>query len=92
MSSSVSVIGYLKTRRDRALGSILGYAERRVYPKLTADERAEFRAKVIEALQNYHDAVLDLHKGDDGSELRNERILELLESVHGTLEKLTVGG
>lgn len=76
---SVSVKDFLKARRDRALGSILGYAERGVFSRLTMEERAAFRQAVLDALNSYHDSVLDIFKSDDA--IRNDEILALLERV-----------
>lgn len=81
---AVQVRDFLKARRDRALGTILGYAEREVWPTLSVDQQRAFRALVIEALNGYHDAVLDLVKSDSG-EVRNEEILTLLEDINRTV-------
>lgn len=81
---AVQVRDFLKARRDRALGTILGYAEREVWPNLSAEEQRAFRGLVIEALNGYHDAVLDLVKSDTG-EIRNEEVLELLEQINRTV-------
>lgn len=78
---AVQVRDFLKARRDRALGTILGYAEREVWPALPPEEQRAFRALVIDALNGYHDAVLDLVKSDTG-EIRNEEVLELLEQIN----------
>lgn len=80
---SVAVKDFLKARRDRVLGSILGYSERTLWQKLTPQERQEFRNVVIDALNSYHDSVLDLVKSD--SDVRNERLVELLEQVEAQL-------
>lgn len=71
---------FLKARRDRALGSVLGYAEREIFPVLTPQQRQAFRSVVIDSLNSYHDSVLDLVKADTGS-MRNERVIELLERL-----------
>lgn len=71
---------FLKARRDRALGTILGYSERELRSRMSEDEWQSFRGLVIEALNGYHDSVLDLVKSDSG-EVRNEEILALLEGI-----------
>lgn len=76
---AVSEKDFLKARRDRALGSILGYAENMVWDKLSPEERAAFRKVVLEALNNYHDSVLDLVKSDNSS--RNDEVVQLLERI-----------
>lgn len=76
---SVPVREFLKNRRDRALGTILGNAEREIWPKLSQPERDGFRRVVLDALNGYHDAVLDLVKAEDGT--RNEAVIEILERI-----------
>lgn len=78
---AVQVRDFLKARRDRALGTILGYAEREIWPQLPVDEQRAFRALIIEALNGYHDSVLDLVKSDSG-DARNEEVIELLEEIN----------
>lgn len=80
---SVAVKDFLKARRDRVLGSILGYAERELFSKLSPAERAEFRQTVIDSLNSYHDSVLDLVKSD--TDVRNERLVELLDVLEQRL-------
>lgn len=75
----VPVRDFLKRRRDRAVGSILGYAEREIFSELSAEQRAGLRQVVLDALNGYHDSVLDLVKAEDG--VRNDRVVELLEAL-----------
>lgn len=77
----VPVTEYLKNRRNRAVGTILGHIEREVYPKLTQAQRDQLRQVVIDAANSYHDSVLDLVKAEDG--VRNEVVIELLERIDG---------
>lgn len=77
---AVQVRDFLKARRDRALGTILGYAERELYPTLSVDQQKAFRGLVIEAINGYHDSVLDLVKSDSG-DVRNEEIIALLTGI-----------
>lgn len=83
---SIPVKQYLKARRDRALGSILGYAEREIFPKLTPEEKLKFRQQVLDSLNSYHDSALDLFKSDIGT-LHNEELVQLLEKVNANLER-----
>lgn len=76
---SVPVRDFLKARRDRALGSILGYAERELWEGLTPQQRQAFRAVTIDALNGYHDSVLDLVKAENG--VRNDEVLGLLTRI-----------
>ena len=80
----VPIRDFLKARRDRALGSILGHAERNIWNRLAEGERAAFRQVVVDALNGYHDSVLDLMKSDDG--IRNEEVLRMLQQLHTSLK------
>lgn len=75
----VPIRDFLKRRRDRAVGSILGYAERELFKDLSLEQRTQLRQIVLDALNGYHDSVLDLLKAEDG--VRNDRVIELLESL-----------
>ena len=75
----VPVREFLKNRRDRALGTVLGYAEREVYPGLTPAQRDAFRKVTLDAMNGYHDAVLDLVKAETG--VRNDEVVELLTRI-----------
>lgn len=76
---SVPVRDFLKRRRDRAVGSVLGYAERELFKSLTPDQRQTFRSVVLDAMNGYHDSVLDLVKAEDG--IRNDAVIDLLERI-----------
>lgn len=82
---SVPVRDFLKRRRDRAVGSILGYAEREIFKSLTQQQREQLRSVVLDALNGYHDSVLDLMKAEDG--VRNEHVVEVLERVDRHLSR-----
>lgn len=82
---SIPVRNFLKARRDRALGAILGHAERELFPKLNPTEQAVFRKVVLEALNSYHDTALDLFKSDTGS-VRNDEIFDLLSRIEDKLD------
>jgi hypothetical protein len=76
---SVQVRDYLKHRRDRALGTILGNAEKTFWPRLTPEQRDTFRLVVVGAIDSYHDSVLDLVKAESAE--RNDVVIELLERI-----------
>lgn len=86
---SIPVRDFLKARRDRALGSILGFAEREVYPEMTREAQREFRSVVIDALNSYHDSVLDLVKSSDG--VTNDMLVDILDKVDGIEARLGTG-
>jgi hypothetical protein len=83
---SVPVRNFLKARRDRALGAIMGYAERDVFPRLPPAEQSAFRKVVLEALNSYHDSTLDLFKSDVGT-VRNDELINLLTRVEAHLDQ-----
>lgn len=82
---SVPVRNFLKARRDRALGAIMGHAERELFSKLTVGEQTAFRKVVLESLNSYHDSALDLFKSDEGT-LRNDELIRLLSRVEAALD------
>ena len=82
---SVPIRDFLKARRDRALGSILGFAERELWPSLTPQQRQAFRATTIDALNGYHDSVLDLVKAENGQVVRNDEVLAVLQRLEGAV-------
>lgn len=86
--SDVPIRDFLKARRDRAVGSILGYAEREIWPRLTNEERQAFRKVVLQATDGYHDSVLDLVKAEDPGVVRNEVVLEVLTRLDDNLRRL----
>lgn len=84
MDVSIDVRNFLRKRRDRAVGSILGYAEKELKSKLTEPEWEALRRVVLDATNSYHDTVLDLVKSEDAA--RNDHLIHLLERVD---QKLT---
>jgi len=75
---SVPIRGFLKNRRDRAVGTILGYVEREM--NLSEDVRLPLRRVVLSAMDGYHDSVLDLVKADEDV-VRNDEVIDLLERI-----------
>lgn len=86
---SVPIRDFLKRRRDRALGSILGYAERELFKSLDEQQQRGLRTVVLDALNTYHDTVLDLVKAEDG--VRNDRVVELLEQLESEMRTFRRG-
>lgn len=78
---------FLTKQRKRATGSVLGHAEHsQWYVRLSKEEKAEFREKVLSALGSYHDAVLDVISTlDGGGGIHNEAALGLLQQLHEAL-------
>lgn len=85
----VPVRDYLKARRDRALGAILGHFERTEWWKaLSTQDREALRRVVIDALNSYHDSVLDLVKAEDGNVARNDEVISLLERLDRNVRQI----
>ena len=74
------------------MGSILGYAERELFKSLTPEQRVTFRSVVLDAMNGYHDSVLDLVKAEDDTYVRNDEVVTLLERVSGQLDRATSNG
>jgi hypothetical protein len=83
---SVPVRNFLQARRDRALGAILGYAEREIFDKLSPVEQTAFRKVVLESLNSYHDSALDLFKSDVGT-VKNDELISLLIRLQERLDE-----
>ncbi len=72
----------LGLQRRRLLATILGHAERELYPDLTEHQQGEFRAKVLEATQAYHDVMNDiLGAADSDQQVINVEAIELLRQI-----------
>lgn len=73
----------LTERRKRAVGTIMGFAERRLYSKLTHADQEALREHVLSAIGGYHDVALDLLSAsvDDGG-MVNEEALRKLDQLH----------
>lgn len=84
---SVSTQNFLRARRDRLVGTILGQAETSIKPLLSQDQWEAFRQQVQAAANSYHDTVLDLLKVEDGM-VRNDEVVALLERVDGHLRSV----
>lgn len=86
---TVNVRELLTKQRRRSTASVLGFIEDQVwYPSLTRDQRNALRDKVLSAEASYHDVVLDVVSTLDGGDgMHNDRALELLEQIHGLVQK-----
>lgn len=87
MAMSVPVRNFLKARRDRALGSILGVLEEDLRGKVTKAEWEDIRGVVLDGVNGYHDAVLDLMKSEDDASVRNDEIYSLLTRISVQLDR-----
>lgn len=76
---SVPVRNFLKNRRDRTVGSILGWVEREIFQDLSEAQRVQLRQVVLDSINSYHDSVLDLVKAEDG--MRNDAVVDALDRL-----------
>lgn len=79
----------LVAQRKRLVASVLGHAERELYPRLSADQQKAFRSKVLGAVDAYHDLMLDvLGASEDPTTLLNAEAIALLRDVRAQLDVL----
>jgi hypothetical protein len=88
--SSDFVRALLTEQRKRLVATILGYIERNVSYKLTSDERLDLRDEIKDAINNYHDCVLDCLKAsvNDGG-MFNEHALVMLTKMNEQLRTVS---
>lgn len=73
-------------QRRRTVATILGHAEREVYCYLDPEEQKQFRRKVLDAVDSYHQLMLDiLGATSDPNVLVEAETLELLRNVRDEL-------
>jgi hypothetical protein len=90
MSSDNSfVLNMLGESRKRLVGSLMGYLEKEVYPKLSQPERDDLRIKVLTSVGAYNDTCRDMIKAsvDDGM-ITNEYILQAIYDIHDEIKEL----
>ncbi len=76
----------LVVQRRRLVGTILGFAERELYPQISKDQQQAFRAKVLTAVEGYHDLVMDIvGVAEDDNVIINAEALELLRDIREQL-------
>lgn len=68
-------------QRSRLVATVMEMAERELYPHVPAPTQARFRRRVLQAVGQYHDFVLDALKATISDEIENELVVELLEQV-----------
>lgn len=78
------VTNLLQERRSRLVAATMGTIERSpAWARLTREERLDLREDVIDAVNGYHDVVLDLMKVlSDGHSLINDQAVEMIRDVH----------
>lgn len=76
-------------QRKRAVATVLGTVEREwlASGKVTRPEYEAFRKVALQAIDVYHDFMLDVLKISDEDITRNDHALELLERIHAGQRK-----
>lgn len=89
MASSQFINNLMAAQRKRAIGTLMGYIEREVYPGLQAAQQRELRERVLAAIGAYHETTLDILKSavDDGSEV-NDQALAALSRMDANLRTI----
>ena len=79
----------LGEQRKRAVASVMSVIEANCQ-HLTAQQQREVRAKVLAALNQYHDTTLDILKSsvDDGTQVNEEALRQLAEFNRHLREQL----
>lgn len=77
---SVEVREYLRTSKDRVTGTIMGYMERQPYwQTMSREQQLALRQCVLDALNVYHERMLDLMKSDNAT--RNDEVIDMLRRL-----------
>lgn len=79
----------MAAQRKRALGTLMTYLEREVYPHLDPTAQRALRERVIGAIGAYHETTLDVLKAavSDGSAI-NQDALTILSRMDANLRTL----
>lgn len=75
--------------RKRAIGSLMTYIEREVYPSLNERQQKDLRQRVLACITQYHEVTLDVLRSsiNDGAAV-NEDALVILTRMEGKLTAL----
>lgn len=78
----------LGRQRKRAIGVIMGHAERTFWSALSPEQQTAFRKTVLDAVGSYHDACLDLIEAsvNDGMVV-NEQALAVIAEFNENLQR-----
>lgn len=84
----------LKKRKDRSLYAILSIKEREVDPNITPELARAFRKVVLDALNDYHELVLDIMASYDqtGEVVLNAEYLRKIDELHAGAVKIPLRG
>jgi hypothetical protein len=90
MSDNSFVLNMLGESRKRLVGSLMGYLEKEVYPKLSQPERDDLRMKVLTSVGAYNDTCRDMIKASVGIEdgITNELAIQAIYDIHDEVKEL----
>lgn len=92
MSNDTLVTALLTEQRGRLVASIMGHAERNLFPKMTEPEKKAFRLKVLESVGVFYDFCKDALRASaaiseaEGVVL-NEDAMRMLGELHSAMVK-----
>lgn len=93
MAEVSQVVRIVSEQRKRCLASILTSAEQSPWwHRLSAEEKAAFRTKVVDSLGVFYDFVRDVVKVTDEDGDRNEAVLDLLHDIHTAVARRVPSG
>jgi hypothetical protein len=79
----------LNKRKDRALALILGVKEREVDQYLPVEAQRRLRKVVLDALNDYHEMVVDVMGSlDSGEVVLNQDYLDKIDAIHDKLVRI----
>jgi hypothetical protein len=78
----------ITAQRKRLLASILGHAEREIYPDLTPEQQGRFRDKVLTSVGVFSDFTLDCVRAANKDWTVNEDAMRVLHHISNQVTKL----
>lgn len=72
----------IRERRKRLVATVLGHAEREFFDQLSAAQQADFRRKVLAAIDEFADLMRDVLKITGEDVILNQHAIDLLEALH----------
>jgi hypothetical protein len=75
--------------RKRAIGTLMTFIEKEIYPSLNARQQRDLRQRVLASITQYHDVTLDVLRSSvtDGSAV-NDEALTVLARMDANLRTL----
>lgn len=88
MASESQVLRLITERRRRLVATVMGYAEREIFEQLSDAQQADFRRKIIGAIDDFADLMRDVIKVTSEESVVNDHALRLLEQIHDSQRAL----